>query len=128
MSDAAVLSSFSYCPDSIFTMLFGSGHNVYGISQIIGFHSDVGFINYLWEFGIFGTLIMFIALAKVYVKGFKITVGSDKFLIIFLMISYVIVLFKAILIGYNPGVVVNYLLCFSMIYCAKKTNIATKQG
>lgn len=122
LNDTDALSSFSHFPNNFLIMIFGSGHNVYGISQIIGFHSDVGFINYLWEFGILGTLIMAIALTRMYLYSFKYAKGSDKFIVLFLTVSYVVVLFKGILIGYNPGVVVNYLICFAMVFFSSKNS------
>ena len=69
---------------------------------------------------------MVIALIKVYKNAYVITDKRGKFMVAFLLISYITVLFKAILVGYNPGVVVNYLLCFSIPYYHAKYKFADK--
>ena len=120
INDVNFLSSFHHLPDSALTWLFGSGHNVYGIYQDIGFHSDVGYINYLWEFGVIGTIVLVYGIYRLYSSAYKLAAGKEKFVVLFLAVSYIVVLFKAILIGYNPGVVVNYIMLYAIIYYKKK--------
>lgn len=116
LNDATFLSDFSHLPTNFFEMMFGSGHNVYGLVSILGFHSDVGYINLLWEFGVFGSFIVLLNLILLFYKSYRVSDSITKYSVIFLAISYFIVMIKAILIGYNPGVVVTYIVCFALIF------------
>lgn len=125
LNSASFLSNLTAVPTNFFEMLFGSGHSVYGVRDIIGFHSDVGYINLLWTYGIFGSIIIFIILGSLVRKAFKRSYGkAQKFLVAFVAISYIIVLLKAILLGYNPGVMVTYLILFSLVYFGRKEKVA----
>lgn len=121
LNSASFLSNLSVVPTNAFELLFGSGHSVYGISDVIGFHSDVGYINLLWIYGIVGSIVILAIFVSLFYTAYKRSVyKSQKFLAVFIAISYVVVLLKAILLGYNPGVMVTYIILFSLIYFGKK--------
>lgn len=115
IDNVSFLSDLSHLPSNMFIWLFGTGHNVYGLSSIIGFHSDSGYINSIWEFGLIGTIILFYGLYMIARKAFfKNRTYSS--IVIFISISYLIVTLKCILIGCNPGTIVAYIVLFSIIY------------
>lgn len=115
MSESNMLSDFSHLPENTFELLFGSGHSAYGSYEILKFHSDVGYINLIWEVGIIGTFIVLLGFVYLFYRTFK-AVDTKKITILFIAISYFVVLIKGQLIGYNPGTVVTYTVCFSAIY------------
>lgn len=124
LDSASFLSNLTVVPTNAFEFLFGSGHSVYGISDVIGFHSDVGYINLLWTYGIVGSIVIFGIFASLFYTAFKRSVyKSQKYLVVFIAVSYAVVLLKAILLGYNPGVMVTYILLFSLIYFGKKEKV-----
>ena len=120
VNEATFLSDFSHIPTSVFGFLFGAGHNVYGISEQLGFHSDIGYINLLWQFGVIGSLFVFMNIIGMFKKASHAHNVMGKYTILFLLLSYFVVMIKAILIGYNPGVVITYLVCFASIYFEPK--------
>lgn len=121
LNSATFISNLNVVPTNTFEFLFGSGHSVFGIIDIIGFHSDVGYINLLWTYGVFGTVIIFAILASLFYKAFTRAGGkTQKYLVVFAAIAYIVVMLKAILLSYNPGVMVTYLLLFSLIYYGRK--------
>lgn len=115
--DASFFSNFGNLPQNAFEYIFGSGHSIYDTSSKLGFRTDIGYINLWWEFGLVGLIVLlsvlFIWMSKplLFVKDANI-----KSIVILNIVSYFIVLFKAILIGYNPGVFVNYLCIFAIYY------------
>lgn len=117
LSDASFFSSFDNIPKNVIEFIFGSGHSIYDTHSQLGFRTDVGYINLWWEFGLLGMgillLVIFIWMAKPlkYIKDKCI-----RSMLMLNILSYFIVLFKAILIGYNPGVFVNYLCTFAIYY------------
>lgn len=117
------LSSFSfisgYVPlsNNLFEFIFGSGHSVYGTKWDLGFATDIGYTNLLWIYGIVGTSILLLYFAYLFYYSFKsINSTNLKFLPIVVALSFFVALFKANLIGCNPGIFVIYLFCFSAIY------------
>lgn len=117
LSDASFFSHFGNLPKNPFEFILGSGHSIYDTSAQLGFRTDIGYINLWWEFGLLGLIILlavlFVWMSKplLFVKDTNI-----RSILILNIVSYFIVLFKAILIGYNPGVFVNYLCVFAIYY------------
>lgn len=121
ITGASFLSNFGNIPNDILIFLFGSGHSIYDTGSILGFRTDVGYVNSLWEFGLIGTIAIMVGILSWMIKPFFQTKNSFvKSLIILNVASYVIVLLKAILIGYNPGVFVNYLSTALVYYFSNK--------
>lgn len=116
------LSSFINLPSNIFELFFGSGHYVYDTQDTLGFRTDIGYFNLFWEFGIFGSFIILGAMFLFMIRPFLMTEDiSIKRISLFNTITYFMLLIKAILIGYNPGVFVNYLVTFSLYYYIAKS-------
>lgn len=122
ITNATFLSHFDVMPTNIFTLLFGSGHIIYGTRDILGLATDVGYINLIWAYGVFGFTVLSITFIKVFIKSKNMSDRIDyKFIAIFNLLSYYIVQFKANLIGYNPGTFITYLITFGLIYYGYKS-------
>ena len=113
-TSTGVLSYF-ILPKNLFDLFFGTGHNIYAVEGL-GFHSDVGYINIVWEYGIVGSFIFYTGNIKIFLRAYKNTLDTQKYTVIFLAVSYFAVSFKGVTLGYSPGSVVNYLMCFMLIY------------
>lgn len=120
VQNTAILSKANDLPGHLLELLFGTGHNVYGVTEITGFHTDNGYVNLLWEFGVIGSVCILLFFIYFYYRAFSSVKLEKKFLVIFLALAYFIMMIKAVLIGYNPGTVVHYFVLFSMIYFREK--------
>lgn len=117
VKDVSFFDDFIDLPSDLFQYLFGSGHHVYDTYETLGFRTDIGYINLLWEFGLIGGSIVLIGMGIFMLSPFFLTKNSSvKKIALFNTLSYYLVMLKAILIGYNPGVMVNYLATFSLYY------------
>lgn len=129
LSNASFFSNFGNLPSNVFEFMLGSGHSIYDTTNKLGFRTDIGYINLWWEFGIVGMLVLlggiFVWMAKAFLAWRDVYIKS---IVILNIISFFIVLFKAILIGYNTGVFVNYLTISAITYYSSKTgyNYRTK--
>ncbi len=118
--NASFISDYQFSTN-IFELIFGSGHSIYGIQDIIGFHSDIGYVNMVWTYGIIGSGIILFALMRVFVNAYcKSKDNIQKLIVVFLGIAYLVVMIKAILIGSNPGTMITYLILFSMTYFGER--------
>lgn len=125
LADASFFSNFGNLPTNIFEFIFGSGHSIYDTKNILGFRTDVGYINLLWEFGLMGSIILLSGIFIWMIRPLKKI--KNKFIrsiILLNVISYAIVMLKAILIGYNPGVFINYISTAFIYYYMKVNNIS----
>lgn len=106
--------------------IFGTGHSAYGLSTMIGFHSDVGYVNSIWREGIIGLCLFIFTYMNMFIRAYKESKDTQiKYLIIFLVIAFLAMLTKGDMIAaYNPGNFLTLLICFSTIY-NKKVNIVT---
>lgn len=117
IEDLDFLSSFVKMPTNPLEFIFGAGHYVYDTKQVLGFRTDIGYLNLFWEFGVVGSFIMLTMMFCFMIKPFFITKNNSlKKIAMFNTIVYFMLLMKAILIGFNPGVFVNYLVTFSLYY------------
>ena len=108
-------------PDNAFEFLFGSGHSVYGTRSVLGFATDIGYINLWWMYGIVGISVLFIRILGFFRKGYLYACRpEEKMIIIFLLTTYFMMLEKANMLGYNPGTCVVYLLLFSILHYQNK--------
>ena len=119
------LSSFINLPSNPLELIFGTGHYVYDTQSSLGFRTDIGYFNLFWEFGLLGSIIIMIAMFLFMFRPFFLTHDvSIKKICLFNTVTYFMLLMKAILIGYNPGVFVNYLVTFSIyFYIYGKKNV-----
>ena len=120
ITEVSFLLGVDRFPTNVFDLIFGTGHDIFSVSKIIGFHSDVGYINMLWEFGIIGSAFFFICFMKLVKTALDAASYSEKFIGIFIMLSFLLVLMKANLIGYSPGIIVTYIVLFSFILRSSK--------
>ena len=121
MDEVTFLSNFIGLPTNGFELVFGSGHYVYDTYQTLGFRTDIGYYNMFWEFGIIVSIIILVFFTRWLLGPYWHS--KDKSMIniaVFNFICYAFLLLKAILLGYNPGVFINYLITFSMYYYMKK--------
>ena len=117
VEELGFLSAFVKLPSNDFEYLFGSGHYVYDTHKTLGFRTDIGYFNMLWEFGLIGTIILLGVMFIFMMRPFTMTNDvSIKRITLFNTVSYFLLLMKAILIGFNPGVFINYLVTFSIYY------------
>lgn len=123
LSEASFFSNFGNLPTNVFEFIFGSGHSIYDTTKQLGFRTDIGYINLWWEFGLAGLIVLLIVLFIWMSRPLKkIKDVGIKSILILNLVSYFLVSFKAILIGYNPGVFINYLCVFSVYYYILNNN------
>lgn len=116
LADHLFADSFWEFPDTLTGILFGRGHTAYGIRSLIGFHSDVGYVNHIWLTGIFGTIFLYIPYIYIFWSSIKSSISrEEKTTTIFFFISFFIMLVKADILGYNSGLFVSLLVSFSII-------------
>ena len=121
MEDATFLSNFVSLPDNYFEYIFGSGHYVYDTKHELGFRTDIGYYNLFWEFGILMSGVILLKFASFIGKPFLMTDNTKiKSIVVFNFVAYAFLLMKAILLGYNPGVFVNYYVTFALYFYLKR--------
>lgn len=99
-------------------ILFGTGHSLYGATGYR--HSDIGYINEVWLFGIIGCLFLYSSIIR---QSFRMINSNKAFfqLLGFLVLSaYFFFNIKGTALGYNPGAVTMFLLIFSITYFNNK--------
>lgn len=112
MQNSMFTARFWKIPNNIFGLIFGMGHSVYGTSSIIGIASDVGYINYIWICGIFGTGILLYIILRLFGKSIKRSISKDmKFVRIFLCISFFIMFIKGNVLTHTAGTFLTILVC-----------------
>lgn len=98
-------------------IIFGTGHSLYGAEGYA--HSDVGYVNEIWLFGILGCLLLYgkiIEMCGMMKKSTRIPVFD--YAAVFLLISYFFFNIKGAALGYNPGAVVMFFIIFVGTYQA----------
>lgn len=84
------------------TILFGSGHTIYGAEGYP--NSDVGYVNDLWLGGIIGCVLLYGAFVLLFIKAFKNAAKLNiKMLVIFFALSILVFQIKANAIMFNAG-------------------------
>lgn len=97
---------FWIVPSSMFEIIFGTGHASAGLSK-----TDVGYINYIWAFGVVGSLYLYYILFKMYrTARRKCRELSYKKLLDFVIISMIIGNIKFDVITYAAGIIIILLL------------------
>lgn len=90
-------------------ILIGAGYSVAGfggISDILGFSSDVGYINEIWRTGIIGMFILLFTLFYISYVIIKKKRSKYSNLMIFFLLSLLVGNIKLVIFIYNPGIVV----------------------
>ena len=121
IEEVSFFDNFIELPTNEFQLLLGSGHHVYDTQDALGFRTDIGYYNLVWEFGLIGTVIILISMGIFLISPFFMTedLGIKKIALLNAT-AYYLVLMKAILIGFNPGVMINYLVTFGLYYAIMK--------
>lgn len=115
-----VLSRFDVFPDDPISFLFGTGNSVYDVQRQMNFHSDAGYMNLLWQIGIVGMVILLLTIIYTMWSCFKYTDSEYRYIGLFIISAYLVVLLKGRTVGYNAGIVVTYFLQFSTKYYSTK--------
>ncbi|WP_305084316.1 hypothetical protein [uncultured Faecalibaculum sp.] len=109
-------------------ILVGTGHSLY-LAQGYS-HSDVGYVNEVWVFGIFGCAILYGEIVKL-CRAMTLKANKDifKFSSVFLLVAYFFFNIKGGALGYNPGAVAMFVVVFITIYFNNKnTENKTESG
>lgn len=110
-----LLSQHFWKLPNFFNCIFGTGYNVAafgGMRNVLGFDSDVGYINEIWKTGIIGLIIImyfFINLVKILMNDLE---KENKFLIISIFITTLVANIKFYVFSYNPGICILILISF----------------
>ena len=105
-------------------IVIGTGHSLY-LAQGYS-HSDVGYINELWLFGIVGCIILYGTIVKICMNLIKSSnISVFKFAAFFLLVSYLFFNIKGAALGYNPGAVSMFFVLFVGNYYKKKEESVT---
>lgn len=92
-------------------ILVGTGHSLYGANGYV--HSDVGYVNELWLFGVAGCMLLYGNIADMCISLKKKTqISMFKYAAIFVMAAYFFFNIKGAALGYNPGAVAMFLIIF----------------
>ena len=92
-------------------ILVGTGHSLYGATGYV--HSDVGYVNELWLFGVFGCTLLYGSIAEMCIRLKKKTqVSMFEYAAVFIMAAYFFFNIKGAALGYNPGAVAMFLIIF----------------
>ena len=110
---------FWQLPSKTGHIIFGTGHSVYGTEYYT--HSDVGYINNIWLFGIVGTISLYFFYWKLLLTNKNTYSKLYKNITYFMLFSLMFFEIKGIGIGCNPGNSVLILLAIS-IYFLKDYN------
>lgn len=113
---------------SLINLIFGAGYNVAvfgGMTSLIGFHSDVGYINELWKTGIVGFILLLIALLSIIYVIYNNVDKKNKYLIVFILFATLISHIKFYVFSYNPGIVIIILLFIFSVEEKAKVKITT---
>lgn len=116
-------NSFWTFPTSISSIVFGTGHTVYGLKSVLGFHSDVGYVNQFWLNGIIGTLIKIGFIFNILqnaLKNISNNSPNENPLIYSLILSALFMMVKADVYSYNPGTIINIILLTSWFFGEEK--------
>lgn len=123
-------SGFWNLPNDIGTLVFGSGHSVFGVKGYE--HSDVGYINDVWAFGILGAVLLYgsilYPILSVWRDGrYRFAI---KILAIFLALAFMAFLFKGRAIMANSGFILTLLLLSSihLLEINKKTPVGDRSS
>lgn len=101
-------ADFWQLPESLAALMIGTGHTAFSIEGIK--HSDVGYINDLWAFGVIGTVILYSSIALLFLPVLRRGSNYEKFLAVFLILALVIFQIKGRAFLANPGMLITILM------------------
>lgn len=116
-ADKLFSDDFWALPETARGLLFGEGFRLYGMSEILGIASDVGYINHIWLAGVIGMVLMYIPFLYLFVSiSLSKKYPFSNAIAAVLTISYFVMLIKGDIIGYNVGMFVNIFMAFTLTY------------
>ena len=99
-------------PSDVLTLVFGAGHSLSGTKELLGINSDVGYINYIWICGVFGMLLVMGTIGAWFVHAIRRAGTLDmKYIRIFLMIAFFVMMIKTNILTHSAGTFVTILFC-----------------
>lgn len=112
-------SSYWVLPSDRFSLLFGTGHDIY-TTDAFG-HSDVGYTNMIWLLGIVGSVLLYGVFVKLILSACKRANNAfEKQVLLFLSVAFLFFEIKGIGIAINTGIPVIILLSFYSLICNKE--------
>ncbi len=123
-ADILFSEDFWRLPDGI-RLLIGAGYSISsvgGVSNILGFTSDVGYINEIWKTGIIGLGILLFVLMYLIYLSIKNGNSKNSHIFIFFLIAILVGNIKLNIFVYNPGTVVIILYILYELYFSKENN------
>lgn len=103
VADVLFSESFWVLPKGI-SLIVGSGYEVTSsLNGLLTFHSDVGYINLIWQFGIVGFLLILSPYIYMFNCAIKKSSGLNRFVYLFLIVIFFFVMIKFDATSYTPG-------------------------
>lgn len=102
-------------PNNAYQFLFGKGWQVYEGSSL-GYRSDNGYVNMFWMVGVVGTIAYYLYNLFISIKLFNKISKEYYIILIFNYIALLTYSVKGRPIGYSSGIVVFYILIFSISF------------
>lgn len=100
--------SFWELPEKPEVIIIGSGHTVF---EARGYkHSDVGYINDIWSFGVIGSILLYLSILALFVPAIRNSTKTEMFIIIFLIVALFIFQIKARAFVANPGFLMTLMI------------------
>lgn len=107
--------AFWQFPDSVVGWVIGEGHSLYGVDGYL--HSDVGYINDLWSFGILGCLIVYGMLAYYALIITRPKSNLERMFMAGVVLSFFIYQIKGTALwSGNLGILITMMLVFMLSY------------
>ncbi len=96
---------------------------------LIGRSSDVGYVANIWKFGIIGSAFLYSILIRLFYYSYTACRSSqNRYIILFLSISFFLYLIKSNALGINPGTITIFMICFKIIYDNSIMNLPVEEG
>lgn len=115
VADVLFSDSFWVLPKGL-PFIFGSGYEVTStLNGLLTFHSDVGYINLIWQFGIIGLLAILLQYMYMFTSSIKKSSASNRFICLFLLVIFLFVMIKFDATNYTPGTPVLIILLLVII-------------
>lgn len=104
MQNSLLSSKFWQLPESLSGLLFGTGHSVFKTKEIIGISSDVGYVNYIWICGLFGTALLLSILLYWFRKGIRAAFDPElKAARVFVCLAFYVMFIKTNTLTHTAG-------------------------
>lgn len=117
-----LLNEFIFFPDNALSILFGTGMSP---MQLIDKNTDVGYIQYIWYYGIVGSVLLYLIYYKLLRYSVKLNTWPDNKLFQAILIMIAIYLVKLTCLGYSMASVIFFPICVFTI--CNRDNFFNKQ-